>query len=127
LYNWYTVNTNKLCPRGWHIPADAEWRTLITYLGGESIAGDKLKEKGTTHWNSPNMGATNETNFTALPGGYRYTDGTFDDIGDTGYWWNSPAYSTDLAYYIYIWNFSNLFPFGFDSKKNGYSVRCIKD
>src|SRR5664279_5386678 len=59
LYNWYTVNTNKLCPSGWHVPSDAEWTTLRTYLGGDSVAGGKLKETGTTHWKSPNTGATN--------------------------------------------------------------------
>jgi uncharacterized protein (TIGR02145 family) len=81
LYNWYTVSTNKLCPRGWHVPTDAEWKTLITNLGGESVAGGKLKEKGTSHWQSPNAGATNETGFTALPSGERKQSGVFEDSG----------------------------------------------
>ena len=71
LYNWYTVKTNKLCPAGWHVPTDAEWVALITYLEGFTVAGGKMKEKGIEHWKSPNEGATNETGFTALPGGYR--------------------------------------------------------
>ena len=68
LYNWYTVNTGKLCPSGWHVPSDAEWNVLTDYLGGENIAGGKLKESGFKHWNKPNTGATNETHFSALSG-----------------------------------------------------------
>ena len=87
LYNWYTVETGNLCPTGWHVPTDAEWTELIDYLGGESVAGGKLKETGTTHWNSPNPGATNETGFTTLPGGYRADfNGSSGDIGNGGYW-----------------------------------------
>ncbi|MBI5010148.1 MAG: fibrobacter succinogenes major paralogous domain-containing protein, partial [Bacteroidia bacterium] len=69
LYNWYAVNTGKLCPIGWHVPSDDEWTLLTTFRGGYSVAGGKLKETGTLHWTSPNTGATNETGFTALPGG----------------------------------------------------------
>ena len=71
LYNWYAVNTGKLCPEGWHVPTDDEWTILTDYLGGKSVAGGKLKETGTSHWLSPNTGATNETGFTGLPTGYR--------------------------------------------------------
>jgi uncharacterized protein (TIGR02145 family) len=68
-YNLYAVTDNRnICPTGWHVSTDAEWTTLTDYLGGASVAGDKLKEKGTTHWESPNAGATNEIGFTALPG-----------------------------------------------------------
>ncbi len=88
LYNWFTVNTGKLAIAGWHIPTDAEWTTLTDYLGGESIAGGKLKETGTTHWRSPNAGATNESGFTALPGGHRDVNGTFSAMGDDGFWWS---------------------------------------
>ena len=73
---------------GWYVPTDAEWTTLTTYLGSESIAGGKLKETGSTHWRSPNAGATNESGFTTLPGGHRDINGTFRSIGDDGFWWS---------------------------------------
>ncbi|MFA6925323.1 MAG: fibrobacter succinogenes major paralogous domain-containing protein [Bacteroidales bacterium] len=89
LYNWYAVNNaHKICPLGWHVPSDAEWTTLETYLGISS-AGGKLKEAGTIHWTSPNVGATNETGFTALPGGSRYPNGSFNNIGNYANWWTA--------------------------------------
>jgi uncharacterized protein (TIGR02145 family) len=126
LYNWYTVSTGNLCPTGWHVPTDAEWTILTDYLGGISTAGDKLKENGTTHWISPNSGATNETGFTALPGGLRQTWGPFDGIGGSTYFWSSSENPNpgDAWYRRLRINFS-----GIDrdwlSRKYGYSVRCI--
>jgi uncharacterized protein (TIGR02145 family) len=125
LYNW-TAAVNS-CPAGWHLPSDAEWTELTDYLGGRSVAGGKLKETGTTHWLSPNTGATNETGFTALSGGYRNYVGTFNDIGSYGYWWSATesgdliAWSSSVDYlhssvYRYV-NFEEL----------GYSVRCVRD
>lgn len=76
LYNWYAIKTGKLCPKGWHVPSNEEWITLRTYLGGEEIAGGKMKETGTLHWQSPNAGASNFSGFTALPGGVRGIVGT---------------------------------------------------
>lgn len=82
LYNWYAViDSRGLCPTGWHVPSDAEWTTLTDYLGGTSIAGGKMKETSTTHWISPDSGATNESGFTGLPGGNRNSDGTFLFLG----------------------------------------------
>ena len=92
LYNWNAACTS--CPWGWHLPSDAEWTHLTDYLGGQSVAGGKLKETGTSHWNSPNIGATNETGFTALPGGFRNYYGDFNYIGDYGYWWSATEYAT---------------------------------
>jgi uncharacterized protein (TIGR02145 family) len=86
LYNWYTVNTNKLYPTGWHVPTAKEWAILKTYLGGKKVAGGKLKEEGLIHWQNPNKGVSNETDFTALPGGERRNDGTFYGISHDGYW-----------------------------------------
>jgi uncharacterized protein (TIGR02145 family) len=133
LYNWYTVNTNKLCPSGWHVPSDAEWTILITYLGGESVAGGKLKEIGTTHWNAPNTGATNESGFTALPVGWRNEDapwtGKFEGIGYSCLLWSSTensAFSYD-ADYLVIYNSYSRAIISYDHKPIGGSVRCIKN
>jgi len=127
LYNWYTVNTGNLCPTGWHVPTDAEWTTLADYLGGESVAGGKLKESGTVHWQSPNTGATNETCFTALPGGYRTTAGTFDHIINLGHWWSASEYDTNNACYRDMLYYSSSVPSYDIEKEVGFSVRCIKD
>ena len=99
LYNWYAVNTGNLCPTGWHVPTTAEWTTLTDYLGGLSVAGGKLKETGTTHWLTPNTGATNAFGFTALAGGMRYdNNGSFWDLYEyAGYWWSSTASSSSNA------------------------------
>ncbi|MCX6321681.1 MAG: fibrobacter succinogenes major paralogous domain-containing protein [Bacteroidia bacterium] len=127
LYNWYTVNTGKLCPIGWHVPSDDEWTTLTTYLGGESVAGGKLKESGTAHWISPNTGATNETGFTALPGGFRNYSGEFSSVGYNGNWWSSTSTSTTIAWPRGMsCNFSNVYSPNF-SKRSGFSVRCLRD
>jgi uncharacterized protein (TIGR02145 family) len=128
LYNWYTVITGNLCPTGWHVPTDAEWTTLTTYLGGESVAGGKLREVGTAHWASPNTGATNETGFTALPGGYRYYTGTYLTIGYAGYWWSSTGSSATNAWYRYMYYYNPLVSRdGYGSKESGFSVRCLRD
>jgi uncharacterized protein (TIGR02145 family) len=126
LYNWYTINTGILCPTGWHVPSDSEWSTLGNYLGGESIAGGKLKETGTIHWQSPNTGATNESGFLALPGGSRDILGNFDDIGYFGSWWSSTEVGMG-AWYRYL-SSSNSQLTGVNFFKNfAHSVRCIKD
>jgi len=127
LYNWYAVNTGKLCPTGWHIPTDAEWTTLSNYSGGESIAGGKLKEVGTSHWLTPNTGATNESGFTALPGGFNSKDGAYSLIGDSGKWWASNEYSTSSGWY-YLLSFSNSNAFiSYANMRNGFSIRCLRD
>jgi len=127
LYNGYVVNTDKLCPKDWHVPSDEEWTALTEYLGSESVAGDRLKETGTDYWVSPNTGATNESGYTALPGGLRYYDGLFHDFGFSGYWWTSSEYSSTRAYFRYMdYEYSDVFRFD-NLKKNGFSVRCIRD
>src|SRR5690554_521749 len=139
LYNWTaamdgeassTTNPSGIqgvCPAGWHLPSDAEWTELTDYLGGRSGAGGKLKETGTMHWVSPNTGATNETGFTALPGGYRGDNGTFDYIGYGGYWWSATEYSASSAWYrIMGINLSSVPLFNYN-KEVGFSVRCVRD
>jgi uncharacterized protein (TIGR02145 family) len=127
LYNWYAVTTGKLCPSGWHVPTDAEWTTLTTYLDGESVAGGKLKEIDTPHWTMPNTSATNETGFTALPGGNRSNPGTFFSIGLFGVWWTSTEYSAATAYYRNMaYNNSSVGRVS-TTKSDGFSVRCVKD
>jgi len=132
LYNFYAVSDiRNIAPKGWHVPSDAEWIKLITYLGGTKVAGGKLKEKGTKHWISENAGATNESGFNGFPGGYCDGNGTFDTIGYFGNWWSSTqevTFQNDTA-----WSFvlGNSFGDGpnkdIQPKVNGYSVRCIRD
>ena len=128
LYNWYAVNDPRgLAPAGWHVPSDAEWTTLTTYLGGDTVAGGKMKETGTSHWFSPNGGADNCSGFTGLPGGGRYSDGTFYGIGSYGGWWSSSEFGA-----AYAWNRSLSYYYGnayssYTSKANGFSVRCLRD
>jgi len=140
LYTWAAVmnsavssNTNPsgvqgVCPTSWHVPSDAEWTQLTDFLGGDSVAGGKLKEAGTSHWDSPNTGATNETGFTALPGGYRYNAyGSFYYIGKNGYWWSSTEYNTNNAWIVLMkYNFSIVI-IQWDISNYGYSVRCVRD
>jgi uncharacterized protein (TIGR02145 family) len=128
LYTWYTVtNSGNICPDGWHVPSDTEWTQLTDYLGGASVAGGKLKETGTTHWNSPNTGATNESCFTGLPGGYRYFNGAFNYIGIYGYWWSSTVYNASSAWKQNM-DYDNASTYrGFNNKKFGLSVRCVRD
>lgn len=127
LYNWYTVNTNKLCPKGWHVPSDKEWEILSTFLGGDSIAGSKLKEAGTVHWEKPNTEATNESGFTALPGGYRNNRGMFESIGSFCFWWSATEHTATDASGLSVGCIGSDFTRISSLKKNGSSVRCIKD
>lgn len=127
LYNWYTVNTGRLCPAGWHVPTDAEWDTLTIYLGTDSLAGGKLKEIGTTHWAEPNTGATDEFGFTALPGGYRRYNGVFIDERFYGYWWNSNQLDINNSWNIHLNHNSKDLVDEYSNKKCGFSVRCLKD
>lgn len=125
LYNWPAACS--ACPTGWHLPTDAEWMQLNTFLGGTYVAGGKLKETGTAHWKNPNVGATNESGFTALPGGYRGQDGTFYDILGVGYWWTATAFSTNNAYYWHIGYSTAGLGRDFNPAEVGFSVRCVKD
>ena len=138
LYNWTAAQS--ACPSGWHLPSDAEWKQLEKSLGmtdaqansinfrGTHNEGNKLKEAGTVHWNSPNTGATNETGFTALPGGYRAESNIFSILGETGNWWSSTFYNSDNAYYRSM-SYVQSGVYRSDEGKNEYglSVRCVRN
>ncbi len=127
LYNWYAVaNPNNLAPDGWHIPTDSDWTELSDFLGDLYIVGDKLKENGNSHWVTANSTATNETGFTALPGGSRSTDNTIYDIGNIGYWWSiTEGAATNNAWYRSLSNQNGTLTRGYFSKSGGMSVRCL--
>jgi uncharacterized protein (TIGR02145 family) len=130
LYNWFAVNDSRgLAPNGYHIPSQTEWITLQTYLGGDTVAGGKMKEVGTSHWNSPNV-ATNDSCFTSLPGGLRAFDGSFDGIQYYAHYWTSTANSGSMsptAYEAQLVNDSSILNISTAFATRGYSVRLIKD
>ncbi len=132
--NWQRDNDSQnseggqgVCPDGWHLPTDAEWTTLTNYLGGENVAGGKMKEIGTMHWSNPNIGADNSSGFSALPSGLRYNSGYFDGLGNDGYWWSATESTSDNAYYRFIDCHVTEVTNNNGTKAFGLSIRCIKD
>ncbi len=125
--NWERDNAEGqgICPDGWHLPTDEEWVVLTNSLGGGVVAGGKMKEVGTAHWNAPNRGATNESGFTALPGGNRTDYGTFSSVGLFGYWWSATEFGSSYGLYRYL--HFDLPDMSRDNcgKSNGFSVRCV--
>jgi uncharacterized protein (TIGR02145 family) len=129
LYNWYAVHDPRnICPNGWHVPTDAEFTTLITYLGGESVAGGTMKTAGYA-WNDPNTGASNTSSFTAFAAGYRGESGSFLDLSNLGCWWSASEYNTIFGYAMErdIYNSGPDIYSYYSSKKNGNSVRCVRN
>jgi uncharacterized protein (TIGR02145 family) len=136
LYQWdemmqyvTTQGAKGICPTGWHLPTDAEWTTLTDSLGGESTAGAKMKETGTSHWLSPNTGATNSSGFAALPGGYRYpgSGGYCTSLTYAAYFWSSSQEDSQNAWYR-VNNYNNgVVNRSSNLKTFGLSVRCLKD
>ena len=117
-----------ICPSGWHIPTDAEWTIATTFLGGEGDAGGKMKSTGPDLWYPPNLGATNESGFTAFPGGNRLDlDGMFYAMGNYGYWWSSSESGTDYAWNRYLSTYYSAVSRSFEGKFLGVSVRCVRD
>jgi uncharacterized protein (TIGR02145 family) len=127
LYNWFTVQTGKLCPTGWHIPSTEEWDSLAENLGGEKLAGGKLKETGTGHWTAPNAGATNESGFNARPGGFRNKSGSYYYLNNFGYFWTSDEFDSDNAWFRNLAYSTTNLNSGKALKSQGQSVRCIKE
>ena len=134
LYQWHEMmqyeiieGSQGICPDGWHIPADAEYTALTDFLGGESVAGGKMKESGFAHWNSPNTGATNQSGFTALPGDYRNTNGSFSSLGNYAFFWSSTESTSVNAWYRRLYyNIDDVYRVN-HNKNYGFSVRCLQD
>ncbi len=133
LYNWHAVNTGKLCPAGWHVPSDNEWTVFVDFLGGMDAANAKIRETGTTHWQSLTSDATNISGFSALPGGCRFSDGQFNGFGILMYFWSSTEYFQSGGQsldWMYLNDERGTFSGsgrGSTSSNDGLSVRCVKD
>ncbi|MCX6829315.1 MAG: fibrobacter succinogenes major paralogous domain-containing protein [candidate division Zixibacteria bacterium] len=139
LYNWYAVDDNRnIAPTGWHVPTDTEWKQLEMYLDmsqSEADAvgdrgtdeGGKLKESGTAHWLSPNTGATNESGFTALPGGFRGRSGDYFAMGSYAVFWSATANWSEVAWFRCLFHSYAQVGRYSDYKQHGFSVRCVKD
>ncbi|ACF45262.1 TIR protein [Prosthecochloris aestuarii DSM 271] len=138
LYNWYAVNDPRgLAPEGWHVPSDKEWQELERFLGMSRYdaektglrgsIGGKLKEAGSLHWREPNAGATNETGFTALAGGYRYYNGGFFYIGGYASFWSSSAYGDAIAWNRKLSYLGTEVYRDLSNRRVGMSVRCVRD
>jgi uncharacterized protein (TIGR02145 family) len=127
LYNWYAVNDPRgLAPEGWHIPSNSEWETFISYLGGYSVAGGKMKETGLNNWLTPNTGASNESGFTGLPTGIKYSNGVdYSGRSVAGYWWSSTEFGGNNVFTLWE-RTEELWPYYYD-KNWGCAVRCLKD
>lgn len=133
LYNWYVVNTRKVCPTDWHVPTINEWNDLMNELDplsrdkNKTNVGHLLKEPGTLHWKSPNTNSNNATGFTALPAGERDYDGGFIGVNILGNWWSSTEFSTTEAWYWTINYYNDNVESYHNRKATGYSIRCVKD
>ena len=150
LYNWAAVMNGQgssdnvpsgvqgVCPTGWHLPSDAEWKELEVFLGLDTLnvdnigwrgfnEGGKLKEEGTEHWDSPNTGATNIRDFTALPGGYRIYYGAFNELGFGAYFWSATEFNSTQSWKRYLHADKQSIGRKMELKNSGFSVRCIED
>ncbi|MDP4914359.1 MAG: fibrobacter succinogenes major paralogous domain-containing protein, partial [Saprospiraceae bacterium] len=127
LYNWYTTKGDTLCPTGWHVPTDAEWTTLTNYLGGEGVAGGKMKATGTAYWNDPNTGAINSSGFSVRPGGYRNFDGSFTSIRNGALFWSATERGNFDAWERGLFNNNGVVGRFNSNKSVGASVRCLRD
>ena len=128
LYNWYTTLGDTLCPSGWGVPSDAEWTTLTDSLGGESVAGSKMKSKGITYWSSQSAGTDNSSGFSALPGGYRNSDGSFASIRNFAFFWSATESDNGYAWGRGLYSSNGFVGRGSgDGKSFGASVRCLRD
>jgi uncharacterized protein (TIGR02145 family) len=132
IYNWAVIGDIRgICPVGWHVPSDDEYTVLTDFLGGESVAGGKMKEAGLEHWNYDSdqisLEATNESGFTGLPAGHRNTNsGDYIYMGFYGYFWSSTENGSDLAWRRYLFHYSSGVARDTFGKPNGFSIRCLR-
>jgi uncharacterized protein (TIGR02145 family) len=133
LYNKYAVDNAKgICPEGWHVPSYHEWMQLADLIGGSSVAGGRLKSRGTIEggtglWYAPNSGATDSTGFSGLPGGYRINYGTFYSLGNVAFFWSSSDSTATVGWNVILDANNTELQRNFNLKTNGFSVRCTKD
>ena len=128
LYNWYTVNDSRgLAPKGYHVPSDVEWTTLTDFLGGENVAGGKMKSTGTQYWQSPNEAANNSSGFSGLPGGVCDYNGSFLGIGYKAFWWSSTEQAKSSAWSRGQYYDGGSLSRGSSDKFYGFPVRCLRD
>lgn len=126
LYNWLAITDERnVCPCGWHVPSDDEWTVLVDYLGGELVAGGKMK--GFNLWINPNTNANNSSGFSAMPSGRRNANGEFQFINSRGYFWSSTLSSTNSVYSRFLVNTDGVIYRDIFSSNIGKAVRCIKD
>lgn len=127
LYNGFAATDENICPAGWHVPDNDEWRQLVEFLGDSSSAGGKLKVEGLTQWHSPNKGADNSSSFSALPAGMRYFEGTFSSLSYFTAFWSVNETDNASHNFLSLSYLDSKTTFGSISKKQGFSIRCIRD
>lgn len=126
IYNWNAVNTGKLCPKGWRVPTEEEWDDLITELGGEVLAGGKLKAVSML-WDAPNTGASNESEFTALPAGLKFNNGSYDLLGEYTSFWSATSITENESWAYSLISTNEEISKDNASKRSGLSCRCVID
>jgi uncharacterized protein (TIGR02145 family) len=128
LYNFHALNSGKLCPKGWHVPTDEEWTILAEYLGGENVAGGKMKAVGTEFWLDPNTGATNSSGLTVIPAGFRGKSGFIaHSVNSNALFWSSTAFNDIDAWTRYLLFDNEILGRNNGGKYHGFSIRCLKD
>ena len=128
LYNWHAVNDSRqLAPKGWHVPTNDEWQTLIDFCGGQEVAGGPMKETGMKHWKRPNTGATDEHGFSALPGGHRDNKGHFYNLGHYATFWSSTNCNKIAAWKRHLSRGDTKVYIDCFNMIAGFSVRCVRD
>lgn len=129
LYNWYALTDPRgLAPEGWHIPTKDEFTELSNCLGGDALSGGALKDTGIMYWQNPNIGATNSSGFTALPGGMRdYNGSGYYQLTTIALYWTYTEESIPNAWSVYLFPNNTTFKLDINNKHYGFSVRCVKD